>query len=90
MLSLSRRGRYSPPPAIAPGRIRPDSYATTTDFVAITARLGGGTIQVNGVMRHTSSPELLAVTGGTGSYANARGTLQLDESTARATFSLLP
>ena len=60
------------------------------DFVAITAHLHGSTIQVNGLMRHSTAPHLLAITGGTGSYANARGTLELDESTGRATFSLLP
>jgi hypothetical protein len=60
------------------------------DFVAITAHLHDGTIQVNGVMRHGKSPVLLAVTGGTGNYANARGTLALNERTGRATFSLLP
>jgi hypothetical protein len=60
------------------------------DFVATTAHLDGGTIQVNGVMRHTTTRHVLPVTGGTGSYANARGTLVLDESTGRATFSLLP
>lgn len=60
------------------------------DFVAILAHLHDGTIQVNGVMRHTTSPHILPVTGGTGNYANARGTLELDDSTGRATFSLLP
>jgi hypothetical protein len=59
------------------------------DFVAITAHVHGGTIQVNGVMRHTTTPHLLPVTGGTGNYANARGTLELDDSTGRATFTLL-
>jgi hypothetical protein len=60
------------------------------EFIAITTRLHDGTIQVNGVMRHGKSPVLLAVTGGTGNYANARGTLALNERTGRATFSLLP
>jgi hypothetical protein len=60
------------------------------DFVAITAHLNDGTIQVHGVMRHTTSPHVLPVTGGTGNYASAHGTLTLDESTGRATFSLLP
>src|SRR3954471_7156234 len=60
------------------------------DFVAVTAHLHDGTIQVNGLMRHTALPHVLPVTGGTGSYANARGTLELNESTGRATFSLLP
>ncbi len=60
------------------------------DFVAITAHLHHGTIQVNGVMRHTTTPHVLPVTGGTGNYANARGTLELNERTGRATFSLLP
>jgi len=60
------------------------------EFITITTRLNDGTIQVSGVMRHHESPVLLAVTGGTGSYANARGTLALNEGTKRATFSLLP
>src|SRR4051812_8364940 len=60
------------------------------DFVAVTAHLHGGTIQENGVMRHPAPAHVLPVTGGTGNYANARGTLVLNESTGRATFSLLP
>jgi hypothetical protein len=60
------------------------------EFVTLTTRLRDGTIQVSGVMRHDESPMLLAVTGGTGSYANARGTLALNASTKRVTFSLLP
>ena len=60
------------------------------ELVAMTTRLHDGTIQVNGVMRHDESPVVLAVTGGTGNYANADGTLALDERTARATFTLLP
>lgn len=62
----------------------------SSNFVAITARLRGGTVQVNGVMRHDRTPTVLAVTGGTGDFENARGTLTLNERTQRATFKLLP
>ena len=62
----------------------------SSNFVAITARLRGGTVQVNGVMRHDRAPTVLAVTGGTGDFENARGTLTLNERTQRATFKLLP
>jgi hypothetical protein len=61
-----------------------------SDFASITARLRGGTVQVNGVMRHGRTPTVLAVTGGTGDFENARGTFTLNERTQRATFSLLP
>ena len=62
----------------------------SSNFVAITARLRGGTVQVNGVMRHDRRPTVLAVTGGTGDFENIRGTLTLNERTQRATFKLLP
>jgi hypothetical protein len=61
-----------------------------SNFASITARLRRGTVQVNGVMRHDRTPTVLAVTGGTGDFANARGTLALNERTQRATFRLLP
>jgi hypothetical protein len=41
-------------------------------------------------MRHDRTPTVLAVTGGTGDFENARGTFTLNERTQRATFKLLP
>jgi hypothetical protein len=61
-----------------------------SNFVSITARLHGGTVQVNGLMRETRTPTVLPVTGGTGEFDNVRGTLTLNGRTRRATFKLLP
>jgi hypothetical protein len=61
-----------------------------SNFASITARLRGGTVQVNGLMRHSRTPTVLAVTGGTGEFENVRGTFTLNERTRRATFKLLP
>jgi hypothetical protein len=56
-------------------------------------RLRGGTLQAAGVLSHTSPRSVWAVTGGTGSYAGARGTVQLRQLSAKrtaATITLLP
>ena len=43
----------------------------------VTMRLRGGTVTVTGIVRHTDSPNRLAVSGGTGRYAETRGQLVL-------------
>lgn len=56
-------------------------------------RLRGGTLQAAGVLSHTSASSTWAVTGGTGGYAGARGTVQLRQLSAKrtaATVTLLP
>lgn len=40
-----------------------------------TIRLHGGLVMFGGVVRHTDQPFRMAVTGGTGRYANAKGQL---------------
>jgi hypothetical protein len=42
-----------------------------------TIRLHGGLVMFGGVVRHTDRPFRMAVTGGTGRYANATGQLTL-------------
>jgi hypothetical protein len=42
---------------------------------ALTMRLRDGTIVLQNVIRHTERHAALAVTGGTGAYANARGAM---------------
>jgi len=44
---------------------------------AAHADLPGGTLQMAGVLSHTSARSTWAVTGGTGAYAGARGTAAL-------------
>jgi hypothetical protein len=46
-----------------------------TAVISATAVLRDGTVQVEGVLNFTSRVSTLAVTGGTGRYAGARGTL---------------
>jgi hypothetical protein len=56
-------------------------------------RLRGGTLQAAGVLSHTSPRSVWAITGGTGAYAGARGTIQLRQLSAKrtaATITLLP
>ena len=55
--------------------------------------LRGGTLQAAGVLSHTSTRSEWAVTGGTGRYAGARGTVALRQASptrTRATITLLP
>ena len=49
------------------------------DRVFLTARLGSGTLEATGERRHPGAVSTLAVTGGTGVYAGARGTVALVE-----------
>jgi hypothetical protein len=50
-----------------------------SNMFAVQANLKGGTILVGGVVRVTSGPSnfTLAITGGTGKYANVRGTVNV-------------
>lgn len=55
--------------------------------------LRGGTLQAAGVLSHTTPRSEWAVTGGTGRYAGARGTVALRQASptrTRATITLLP
>ncbi|HEY7453065.1 MAG TPA: dirigent protein [Thermoleophilaceae bacterium] len=55
--------------------------------------LRGGTLQAAGLLRHTSPRSEWAVTGGTGRYAGARGTValrQLSPTRTAAVITLLP
>jgi hypothetical protein len=57
------------------------------------ADLQGGTLQMAGVLSHKSAESAWAVTGGTGSYAGARGSVvvrQLSATRTAVTISLLP
>jgi hypothetical protein len=62
--------------------------------VSDTLRLPDGRIQFAGTVRHTDRTVALAVTGGTGAYANARGQVRITEDTKRRrnlyTLTLLP
>jgi hypothetical protein len=50
----------------------------------ITMRLEDGTLVLQNVIRHTDRPAALAVTGGTGAYADARGQMtEVDENEQR-------
>jgi hypothetical protein len=65
-----------------------------TVAVADTVRLPHGHIQVAGTVRHTDRSPALAVIGGTGAYANARGQVTVSEDTKHKrnliTITLLP
>jgi hypothetical protein len=67
--------------------------ARASEFRA-TVDLSGGTIQVDGLMNPRKPTGVLAVTGGTGAYSNARGTASFDidqrSGTATLTLVLLP
>jgi len=67
--------------------------ARASEFRA-TAVLGDSTIQLDGLMNPRKPTGVLAVTGGTGAYSNARGTasFKIDERSGGAmlTFVLLP
>jgi hypothetical protein len=64
------------------------------EYWTITARLADGTLQVYGQRRHPRRVSVLPVVGGTGAYANTRGTMSFAEigetGRARLTFSLVP
>jgi hypothetical protein len=63
------------------------------EFWTLTARLADGTLQVNGQRRHPQRVNVLPVVGGTGAYANVRGTMtltEIGERGARLTFNLAP
>lgn len=64
------------------------------EYWTITARLADGTLQVYGQRRHPERVSVLPVVGGTGAYANARGTMSFAEigetGRARLTFNLVP
>jgi len=66
--------------------------SVTADRVFLTARLARGTLEATGERRHPGAVSTLAVTGGTGVYAGARGTVALaeigDTGGARLTFRL--
>lgn len=42
-----------------------------------TLRLAGGTLQMQGVLRHSDPAQTLAVVGGTGAYEGARGSVMV-------------
>jgi len=64
------------------------------EYWTITARLADGTLQVSGQRRHPQHVSVLPVVGGTGAYANTRGTMRIAEigetGRARLTFNLVP
>jgi hypothetical protein len=64
------------------------------EYWTITARLADGTLQVYGQRRHPERVSVLPVVGGTGAYANTRGTMSFAEigetGRARLTFNLAP
>jgi hypothetical protein len=64
------------------------------EYWTITARLADGTLQAYGQRRHPERVSVLPVVGGTGAYANTRGTMSFTEigetGRARLTFSLVP
>jgi hypothetical protein len=64
------------------------------EYWTITARLADGTLQAYGQRRHPERVSVLPVLGGTGAYANARGTMSFTEigetGRARLTFNLAP
>jgi hypothetical protein len=64
------------------------------EYWTITARLADGTLQVYGQRRHPERVSVLPVVGGTGAYANARGTMSFTEigetGRSRLTFNLAP
>jgi hypothetical protein len=63
-----------------------------SDCTAVV-RLRGGTLQAAGVLSHTSPKSVWAITGGTGAYAGARGTVRLRQVSQRrtaATVTLVP
>ena len=66
--------------------------SVTADREFLTARLARGTLEATGERRHPGTVSTLAVTGGTGVYAGARGTVALVEigetGGARLTFRL--
>ncbi|MGH2947680.1 MAG: hypothetical protein ACRDPC_15755 [Solirubrobacteraceae bacterium] len=63
------------------------------EYWTITARLADGTLQVYGQRRHPQRVSVLPLVGGTGAYANTRGTMTFTEigetGRARLTFSLV-
>jgi hypothetical protein len=65
-----------------------------TVHISGALRLGDGSIEVAGTIRHTDPGEPLAVIGGTGAYANARGEVTNREDARRKvnvmTVTLLP
>ena len=65
-----------------------------TVAVSDPVRLSGGRIQVAGTVRHGERTQALAVIGGTGRYANARGQVTITEDTQHKrnliTVTLLP
>lgn len=63
------------------------------EFWTLTARLAGGTLQVVGERRHPRRVNVLPIVGGTGAYANMRGTMtltEIGERGGRLTFKLAP
>ena len=68
-------------------------FGRSGEFWTITVRLADGTLQVNGERRHPRRVNVLPVVGGTGAYANVRGTLtltEIGERGGRLSFSLVP
>ena len=71
------------------------SRNSATNMFAVQANLKGGTILVGGVVAGSDGPSkfTLAITGGTGKYANVRGTVnvrQLSDNKTSLEFHLLP
>ena len=74
-------------PLLDPGTRKPLGHmdgvetilSTSADNVTLTVRLGAGQLFANGERRHPNRVNVLAVTGGTGAYANTRGTVTLTE-----------
>jgi hypothetical protein len=62
----------------------------SSNFATTPPAFAGVPSKVNGVMCHDRTPTVLAVTGGTGDFENARGTFTLNERTQRAIFKPLP
>jgi hypothetical protein len=51
----------------------------TFDHLSITAHIGSGTLEASGEFRDSGGASVVAVTGGTGSFAGAQGTLTITE-----------
>jgi hypothetical protein len=60
------------------------------DHISLTAHIGSGTLEASGEFRDAGGASVIAITGGTGPYAGAHGTLTItelgDTGAARLTF----
>jgi hypothetical protein len=54
-----------------------------TVFQSAALRLRDGSFQATGIIRHTDAGQVESLTGGTGAYANVRGTVATHEDARR-------